>query len=65
MRPILKVSGIRFPGIAGVMSDEECRSSLASIAAGGGRPHGDLQVLASGPSIDLNMMMCQSGRRQT
>jgi hypothetical protein len=32
----LEVSGIQFPNIGGVMSDEEHRSSLASIAAGGG-----------------------------
>jgi hypothetical protein len=32
----LEASGIQFPDIGGVMSDEEHRSSLASIAAGGG-----------------------------
>jgi hypothetical protein len=34
LRPILEASGIQFPNIGGVMSDEECRSSLASTAAG-------------------------------
>jgi hypothetical protein len=37
LRPILEAQGIQFPDIGGVMSDEEHRSSLASIA-GGGRP---------------------------
>jgi hypothetical protein len=36
LRPILEASGIQFPNIGGVMSDEEHRSILASIAAGGG-----------------------------
>jgi hypothetical protein len=36
LRSILEASGIQFPNICGVMSDEECRSSLASTAAGGG-----------------------------
>jgi hypothetical protein len=35
LRPILKAQGIQFPDIAGVMSKEECRSILASIARGG------------------------------
>jgi hypothetical protein len=39
---ILKASSIQFPNIDAVMSDEECRSNLASTAAGGGRPHEDL-----------------------
>jgi hypothetical protein len=34
LRHILDASGIQFPDIGGVMSDEECRSSLASTAAG-------------------------------
>jgi hypothetical protein len=34
LRPILEASGIQFPNIGGVMSDEEHRSILASIAAG-------------------------------
>jgi hypothetical protein len=34
LRPILEASGIQFPNIGGVISDEECRSSLASTAAG-------------------------------
>jgi hypothetical protein len=34
LRPILDASGIQFPDISGVMSDEERRSSLASMAAG-------------------------------
>jgi hypothetical protein len=41
LRPILGASGIQFPNIGVVMSDKE-RSSLASIATGGGRPHEDL-----------------------
>jgi hypothetical protein len=52
MRPILDASGIQFPNIDAVMSDEERRSSLASTAAGGGRPHEDLETPASGPSIE-------------
>jgi hypothetical protein len=35
LRPILEASGIQFPDIAGVMSDKERRSSLASTAEGG------------------------------
>jgi hypothetical protein len=42
LRPILEASGIQFPNIDAVMSDEEHRSSLASIAARGGWPHEDL-----------------------
>jgi hypothetical protein len=38
------------------MSDEERRSSLASTAAGGGRPHEDLQAPTSGPSIEPDMI---------
>jgi hypothetical protein len=33
--PILEASGIQFPDIGGVMSDEERRSSLASTTGGG------------------------------
>jgi hypothetical protein len=36
LSPILEVSGIQFPNIGAVMSDEKRRSSLASTAAGGG-----------------------------
>jgi hypothetical protein len=54
LRPILEASGIQFPNIDAVMSDEERRSSLASTGAGGGRPHEDLQALVSGPSIKSN-----------
>jgi hypothetical protein len=36
LRPILEASGIQFPNIGAVMSDEERRSSLASTAARGG-----------------------------
>jgi hypothetical protein len=36
LRPILEASGIQFPNIGGVMSDEEHMSSLASTIAGGG-----------------------------
>jgi hypothetical protein len=36
LRPILEASSIQFPDISGVMSDEERRSNLASIATGGG-----------------------------
>jgi hypothetical protein len=35
LRPILEAQGIQFPDIGLVMSDEERRSSLASIAVGG------------------------------
>jgi hypothetical protein len=52
LRPILEASGIQFPNIGAVMSDEERRSSLASTTVGGGRPHEDLQAPASGPSIE-------------
>jgi hypothetical protein len=41
LKPILEAQGIQFSNIAGVMSKEECRSSLASIA-GGGRPPGEI-----------------------
>jgi hypothetical protein len=34
LMPILEASGIEFPDISGVISDEERRSSLASIVAG-------------------------------
>jgi hypothetical protein len=34
LRPILEVSGIQFPDIGGVMSDEGRRSSLASTTRG-------------------------------
>jgi hypothetical protein len=36
MRPILEGSGIQFPNIGAVMSDEKRRSILASTTAGGG-----------------------------
>jgi hypothetical protein len=36
LRPILEASGVQFPNISGVMSDEEHRSSLASTTVGGG-----------------------------
>jgi hypothetical protein len=36
LRPILEASGIQFPNTGEVMSDEERRSSLASIAVGVG-----------------------------
>jgi hypothetical protein len=52
LRPILEASGIQFSDIGGVMSDEERKSSLAYITAWGGRLHGDIQVTASGPSIE-------------
>jgi hypothetical protein len=35
LRPILEAQGIQFPGIGGVMSDEERRSSFVSTVAGG------------------------------
>jgi hypothetical protein len=35
LNPILEARGIQFPDIAGVMSKEERRSSLTSIARGG------------------------------
>jgi hypothetical protein len=41
-RPILEASGIQFPNIDMVMSDEERRSSVASMTDGGGRPPEDL-----------------------
>jgi hypothetical protein len=36
LRSILEASGIQFPDIGGVMSDEKRRSSLTSIATEGG-----------------------------
>jgi hypothetical protein len=54
LRPILEASGIQFSNIGAVMSDEERRSNLASIVAGGERSHEDLQAPASGPSIKLD-----------
>jgi hypothetical protein len=35
LKPILEVQGIQFPNIIGVMSKDERRRSLASIARGG------------------------------
>jgi hypothetical protein len=35
LKPIVEARGIQFSNIAGVMSEEECRSSLASTAGGG------------------------------
>jgi hypothetical protein len=52
LRPILEASGIQFPNVGAVMSDEERRSSLACMAVGGGRPHEDLHAPTSGPSIE-------------
>jgi hypothetical protein len=56
LRPILEASGIQFPNIGAVMSDEEHRSSIASTTAGGGRQHEDLQAPASGHSIEPEMI---------
>jgi hypothetical protein len=56
MMPILEASGIQFSNIGVAMSDEEHRSSLASIVAGGGRPHEDHQAPAFGPSIEPDMI---------
>jgi hypothetical protein len=56
LMPILETSGIQFPNVGAVMSDEERRSSLASTVAGGGRPHENLQEPVSGPSIELDMI---------
>jgi hypothetical protein len=36
LRPILEASGIQFPNVGAVMSDEERRSSLAFTTTGGG-----------------------------
>jgi hypothetical protein len=41
LKPILEAHEIQFPNIARVMSEEERRSSLASIARGG-RPQWEL-----------------------
>jgi hypothetical protein len=52
----LEAQRIQFPNIGEVMSDEECRSSLASTARGGqphGEPQGHEQPL---PSIELDMI---------
>jgi hypothetical protein len=35
LKPILEAQGLQFPDIAGVMSKEEHRSSLASTVGGG------------------------------
>jgi hypothetical protein len=35
LKPIVEARGIQFSNIARVMSEEECRSSLASTAGGG------------------------------
>jgi hypothetical protein len=43
---MLEAQGIQFSDICGVMSEEERRSSFASIAAGG-QPQGEHQVPAS------------------
>jgi hypothetical protein len=47
LRPILEAQRIQFPDIGGVMSDEDCMSSFASIAVGG-RLQGEHQIPASG-----------------
>jgi hypothetical protein len=47
LKPILEAQGIQFPDIDGVMREEERRSSLASIAGGGG-PQREIQVPSSG-----------------
>jgi hypothetical protein len=49
MKPILEAQGVQFTNIAGVMSEKEHRSSLASTA-GGGWPQGEIQVPASRPA---------------
>jgi hypothetical protein len=36
LRPILEASGIQLSNIGGVISDEECRSNLASTKTWGG-----------------------------
>jgi hypothetical protein len=48
LKPILEAQGIQFPDIAGVISEEDHRSSLASTAWGG-RPLGELRVPAYRP----------------
>jgi hypothetical protein len=48
LKPILEAQGIQFLDIAGVMSEEDRRSSLASTT-GGGQPHGEPHVEASPP----------------
>jgi hypothetical protein len=52
LRPILEALGIQFLNVGAAMSDEVRRSSLASTAVGGGRPHEDLQAPVSGSSIE-------------
>jgi hypothetical protein len=56
LRPILEASGIPFPNVGAVLSDEERRSNLASTTARGGRRYEDLQAPASVPSIELDMI---------
>jgi hypothetical protein len=48
LEPILESQGIQFPDISGVMSKEECMSSLASTT-GGRRQQGEPHVEASPP----------------
>jgi hypothetical protein len=55
-KPILEALGIQFPNIGAVMSDEQRRSSLASIAAGGEWQHEDLKAPVSGPSIEPDII---------
>jgi hypothetical protein len=49
LRPILEALGIQFSSIGGVMSDEEHRSSLVSIAAGGGPSSIELDTIDNLP----------------
>jgi hypothetical protein len=56
LKPILKAQGIQFPDIAGVMSEKECRSNLASTTRNG-QPQGKFHIEAFPPlhsSLELD-----------
>jgi hypothetical protein len=66
LRHILEASGIQFPNIGGVMSGEECRSSLASTVAGGGPSieHNTIDNLAQPIACNLILLVEGSFRME-
>jgi hypothetical protein len=53
LKPILESQGIQFPDIAGMMSEEERRSSFASTAAALGSEWPPRLEVATGPPIGV------------
>jgi hypothetical protein len=67
LRPILEATGIQFPNIGGVMSDNECRSSLASTAARVGPSSiepGTIDNLAQPTTCNLILLVGESFRME-